>query len=58
MVAMIVILFHFSRAFRGLDGGRSTKDDRTAPAGLKRSGRRPATAFLSGDAKPKAAEKS
>jgi hypothetical protein len=38
-------------AYRGLDEGCSTGDDRPAPAGLKRSGRRGMTDFLSRDAK-------
>ncbi|WP_430244461.1 hypothetical protein [Neorhizobium sp. DAR64861/K0K2] len=59
MVAIAVFLFPSGRAYRDLDGGRATGDDRprTRP-GVKRSGRRPTTAFLFRDAKPQAAEKS
>ncbi|MER9243719.1 hypothetical protein, partial [Mesorhizobium sp. M0633] len=33
------LLFFSGRAYRGLDGGRETGDDRAAPLGLKRSGK-------------------
>jgi hypothetical protein len=58
MVAIVVFLFLSGRSIATSMGVVRPGALGPAPVGLERSGRRPATAFLLRDAKPKAAEKS
>jgi len=58
MVAIVVFLFLSGRSIATSMGVVRPGTIGPAPEGLERSGRRPATAFLLRDAKPKAAEKS
>jgi hypothetical protein len=58
MVAIVVFLFLSGRTIATSMRVVSPGTIGPAPEGLERSGRRPATAFLNRDAKPKAAEKS
>jgi hypothetical protein len=58
MVAIVVFLFLSGRTIATSMGVVRSGRSALHPSGLERSGRRPATAFLLRDAKPKAAEKS